>query len=174
MFYPSVHFECRYCQEIWVIQCRIGYKCKGLHSTCWEEERALTTHSLVVDTNLGVLELDSPEWYRLLKKGVRGKLDSKGQALAIECQQSNKVPYNADTVKLSRWVYTFKRRYETCSTCGSPEDYPCCHKDGLPRRWWRPCRRRQRQRSTPVGNSDGSESNDEQDGQSAPRELPQC
>lgn len=165
--YPSVHFECCYCHKIWVIHCRRGYRPKGLCSRCWEEGRALTSHFLVVATNLGILKLDFPEWYHLFKKGVRGKLDSKAQVLAIKCRRSNKVPCNADVIKLSRWG-AFKRRY------GSPEKYSCCQEDGLPHCRWQPCGHRQRQKGTPVGNSDGSESNDGQDGQSASQESAQC
>ncbi|TRZ09400.1 hypothetical protein HGM15179_017707 [Zosterops borbonicus] len=38
-----------------------------------------------------LLELDSPEWYQIYKKGIRGKLDAKAQILAIECWRTIKV-----------------------------------------------------------------------------------
>lgn len=165
--YPFVHFKCNYCQEIWVTHCKRGYKPRELCTRCLEEEYALTSHTLVVATNAGIIELDSPKWYYLFKKGVRGKLDSKAQALAIECRRSNKVPCSAEAVKLSRWG-PFKRRWAARSIYSSPEEYSCCREDGLPRHGWQPRGRRQRQRSMPVENPDGPESNNGQNGQSAP------
>ncbi|RMC19762.1 hypothetical protein DUI87_03326 [Hirundo rustica rustica] len=75
---------------------------KGLCTKCLEKEEEETIHLLVLPTRVGLLELDSPEWYLIYKKGVRGKLDAKAEVLAIKCRRTNKVPCRADTIKLSR------------------------------------------------------------------------
>lgn len=139
---------------------------------CWLEETSRTSNSLVVTTNLGILELDSLEWYGLDQEGGRGKLRSKAQVLLTECWPTNNVPCDADAVKRSGWD-ALKRKSAADSSHGSPEGYPCCREDELPRRRLQPCGHRQRHRSTCVGNPGGSESDHGQNYQSALQELPQ-
>ncbi|TRZ06224.1 hypothetical protein HGM15179_020882 [Zosterops borbonicus] len=44
----------------------------------------------IVDGKTSILELDSPEWYLLFQKGVRGRLDENADVLDIECRRTNK------------------------------------------------------------------------------------
>lgn len=152
----SVYFKCEYCLEVWVTHCRRRYRPKDLCTKCLEDEQNLTSHILVLATNLSILELDSPEWYKGYKNGIRGKLDSKAEIIEIKCRKLNKAPCSADAVKIPRWG-TFKRQYVAWSRNGTPEEYSCCRENGLPCRWWQP------REHTPMGNPAGPEPSRVQD-----------
>ncbi|XP_064270235.1 uncharacterized protein LOC135297037 isoform X1 [Passer domesticus] len=53
---------------------------------------------------LWVIEADSLVWFRLFQNGVRGKLQSRAQILAVKCRRLNKVPCSARPVRLNQWV----------------------------------------------------------------------
>ncbi|KAM3675790.1 LOW QUALITY PROTEIN: toll-like receptor 5 [Ammospiza maritima maritima] len=82
---------------------RMGQRPKGLCTQCLEEELELTDHILTLATNLGIIELDSQEWFPIFQNRVRGKLRSKVEVLNVECPKSIKVLCSSDAIKVSRW-----------------------------------------------------------------------
>ncbi|TRZ19903.1 hypothetical protein HGM15179_007184 [Zosterops borbonicus] len=79
------------------------------------EEQENTSRLLILATQAGLLELDSPKWYQIYKKGIKGRLDAKAEILAIECQRTIKVLCKSDTIKLSQWAI-YKRRFAIKTT----------------------------------------------------------
>ncbi|TRZ14055.1 hypothetical protein HGM15179_013046 [Zosterops borbonicus] len=165
-YFPFVHFKCVYCNEVWVTHCKGGDKPRSLCFKCLEEELSLTNRVLVLATNSSILELDSPEWYLVFQKGVRGRLDEKADILEVECQRTNKAPCRADPVKLLRWSI-FKRRLEVQTSSSTPEEYPCFREDGLPRHWLQRNGHRQSQRDMTVESPASPEPSRVRDTQSA-------
>lgn len=73
-----------------MVHCRRGYRPKGLCDKCLEDKLYLTSRVLELATALGIIELDSWEWFHLFQNRVGGKLNSRAQIITVECQRLKK------------------------------------------------------------------------------------
>lgn len=154
--FPFIHFNVCIVNKFKSPTTKEEYRPKGLCIKCLKRKQKVTSHILVLATKLGWLELDSQKWYLIQKEESRKKIECKG-ASPCKLNAKGQIQYPGELTQSSYQGGAFKKKKMVLTSCETPEKCPCCQEDTLPRHWSQPSGQRQRQRSTPVGNPNGSE-----------------
>lgn len=138
--YPFVCFVCKICNEQWWTHCRKGRAPRSVCKQCWRAQRKITEETLNWKVANQGLEAGTPAWWEIFTKGINPELhcyhsnEPLGPFLTditiVKCRKRlKKLRCDIPQLKDRNWS---TRRSKWARENSSPEEYPCCHEDGLP------------------------------------------